>query len=375
MDKPLPQETTPSKQTTWLLAALGMTALITSLHYVTDTHDVAFHNLYRRLYYLPILIVSFSHGLRGGVLTALLICAVYTPHAFFSHHMDPSPHVDKLLEMVLYVVVGGLTGWLVERQRAVQRELEDALEETRRMERQLVRAGRLSALGQLTSGLAHEIRNPLASILGCAEALATEFPAEHRKHRISQLLLTEINRLSKVVDDFLRFARPGAPEEYDDVDLLACAEEVRELTANQAAALQVALTTRPDPGVAAVVRGDAGQITQVALNVVLNAYQALEGADDDPPRRITFLTRAQEIGQRRFVQLGVRDNGPGIPLDHQEEVFNPYFTTRPDGTGLGLSISNRIMEAHGGFIDIHSQPGETTVWLSFPTADRDDAPR
>ena len=365
-----PTQGSSGKQRSWLVAAIGLIALLTALHYWTDTHDIAFHNVYRRLYYLPILIVSFSHGLRGGLLTALLTCAAYTPHAFFSAHLDPSPGIDKLLEMILYIIVGGLTGWLVERQRSVQQALERALEEKQLMENQLVRAGRLSALGQLTSGLAHEIRNPLASILGCAEALATEFEPGHRKHRISQLLLSEINRLRKVVDDFLNFARPSAPSEHRDVDLIACSREVQNLTANQANALNIDTRTELAPDAPTTVQGDTGQVIQVMLNILLNAYQAFEKSPQEQGHEVCFLTRAQTIGHQKFVQMGIRDNGPGIPEEHLEDVFNPYFTTRPKGTGLGLSISNRIMEAHGGFIDIDSRPGETTVWLSFPTGGR-----
>lgn len=344
-------------------AALGLIGLFTSLHYLTDMHDVAFHNVYRRLYYLPILILSFSHGLRGGLSAAALVTAVYIPHAFFSAHRDPSPDLDKALEICLYFVVGGLTGWLVSRQQRVQAALEEALEEQRRMERQLVRAGRLSALGELTAGLAHEIRNPLASILGSAEALAGEFPPEHRKHRMSELLLREIQRLRQVVDDFLNFARPSTGQRRQ-VDLHALLQEVLELLRRQARDLEVQPQVHLAPG-QALVNADPGQITQVLLNVALNALQALERLPEGQARRLELLQDQQQIGGQRYLRLGVRDNGPGIPAELLESVFNPYFTTRSQGTGLGLSISNRIMEAHGGFLDIESQPGQTTAWLCF----------
>ncbi len=351
-------------QRSWQIpVALALIGLFTMMHYLTDTHDIAFHNVYRRLYYLPILILSFSHGLRGGLVAAALTSAAYIPHAFFSAHRDPSPDIDKVLEIALYFIIGGLTGWLVGRQKRVQRSLELALEERNLMERQLVRAGRLSALGQLTAGLAHEIRNPLGSILGCAEALAADFGPEHRKHRLGQLLLKEINRLGQVVEDFLRFSRPS-PVSDAEVDLREVIDEVCALTANERRRLEIALEVEVEPG-RAVVRGDRGQLSQVLLNVTLNAYQALERAGPRP-RAMRVIARAKEIGERRFVQVGIVDNGAGIDAALIEEVFNPYFTTRSEGSGLGLSISNRIMEAHGGFMDIDSQPGRMTVWLSFP---------
>jgi signal transduction histidine kinase len=350
----------------WVQAvvALGLIGLLTSLHYVTDMHDVAFHNVYRRLYYLPVLILSFSHGLRGGLAAAALVTVVYIPHAFFHAHRDPSPDLDKALEIGLYFVVGGLTGWLVSRQQRVQAALQEALEEQRHMERQLVRAGRLSALGELTAGLAHEIRNPLASILGSAEALAGEFPPEHRKHRMGELLLREIHRLRQVVDEFLNFARPSTGQRQE-VDLFDRVQEVVELLRRQARDQEVEPRLLLEPG-QAVVSADPGQLSQVLINVSLNALQALARLPASRPRRLEFLLSAQELGQRRYLRLGVRDNGPGIPAPLLESVFNPYFTTRDEGTGLGLSISNRIMEAHGGFLDIESQPGQTTAWLCFP---------
>ena len=349
-----------------IVLSLGLVGLFTSMHYLTDMHDVAFHNVYRRLYYLPILILSFAHGLKGGLGAALLVTVAYTPHAFFSAHRDPSPDMDKALEIALYFGVGGLTGWLVERQRRVQAALERTLEEKSLMERQLVRAGRLSALGELTSGLAHEIRNPLASILGAAEALAVEFPPEHRKHRMSEVLLREIQRLRQVVDDFLHFARPSAGQP-EPVDMATVVDEVLALLDNEARRQQVVIDVALEPE-QWVVSGDKGQLSQVILNVILNALQALERGLGDERRVWVLEGGVQEVGDKRYRRLGVRDNGPGIGQQDLEKVFNPYFTTRDEGTGLGLSISTRIMEAHGGFIDIESAPGQTTVWLAFEPA-------
>ena len=116
-----------------------------------------------------------------------------------------------------------------------------------------------------------------------------------------------------------------------------------------------------------LISGDPVQLSQVLLNVLLNAYQALERQGSAGARSVAILRDIRQVGKRQFHRLGVRDNGPGIPEESMEDVFNPYFTTRAEGTGLGLSISNRIMEAHGGYIDIDSEHGQTTVWLSFPS--------
>ena len=357
-------ESAKRSQVFGLVVGAVLTIAITSFHYLTDSHAVEFHNVYRRLYYIPILILAFSRGLPGGLIGALVVSVAYIPHAFLSHHADPAPTIDKVLEIVLYLVVGGLTGWLVGRQQKAQRALEREVEAREALERQLVRAGRLSALGQLTSGLAHEIRNPLASILGSAEALATEFGPEHRKHRMAQLLLKEINRLGRVVNDFLRFARPGSAERVR-VDFSELAREVVELTSMQAESAGVQVGVSIEPGVA-VVDADRTQMAQVLLNILLNAYQAIEatrGGEDPIVGRVSILSQRRTIAGAGYLCVGVEDNGPGIAPEQIEDVFNPYFTTRVEGTGLGLSISSRIVESHGGFVDIESEAGRTVVWI------------
>ena len=345
--------------------ALVLIALITTVHSLTDMTHVAFHNVYRRLYYIPILIMCFSHGLRGGLVSATLTSAAYAPHAFFMMHRDPSPTVDKILEIVLYLIIGGLTGGLVSRQKKVQQALTHSLLEKEVLEKQLVRAGKLSALGQLTAGLAHEIRNPLASILGSAEALSTEFDKTHRKYPMGQILLKEIHRLNRVVNDFLQFSRVKEPK-ADVMDLLQVINQVVELTHNQAKNSKVQVNINFLDSL--MVRGDPGLLAQVLLNIFLNAYQALE-KQDDSARQINLVTTEKTIGKKCYLGLGVRDNGPGISKALMEEIFNPYFTTKSDGIGLGLSISSLIIEAHKGFIDIESQPGKTTVWLYLPNSE------
>lgn len=341
-----------------LIAAVVIVLGITAGHYVTDMHHVAFHNVYRRLYYLPIVLAAFAHGLKGGGLMALVVSAAYIPHAFFSHHRDPAPTVDKLLEIVLYLVIGLLTGWLVELQRRAHARLSVALTEKEVLEKQLVRAGKLSALGQLTSGLAHEIRNPLASILGSAEAITSEFDEGHRKYPLTRVLLDEISRLDQVVSGFLKFAGPAPPEKRKTSS--------RELVLRLEGLLRTTLESRkirletqvPDE----IVELDSDQAGQVLLNLVLNGADAAQSAEN-PTVVIVFERR--KIAGKPYACFGVKDNGEGVPDSLSETIFEPYFTTRSDGSGLGLSISNTIMEKHGGILDL--EQGEHTVfWACFP---------
>ena len=349
--------------------ALAMIAAITAGHYGTDMGEVAFHNVYRRLYYLPIVLAAFASGLRGGLLAAGVATLGYLPHAFFmEHHHDPAPAVDKVLEIVLYGAVGGLTGWLVERQRRVQRALEQSLEQRAQLEGQLVRAGKLSAMGELLAGLAHELRNPLASIMGAAEALAAEFDEGHRKHRLARLQLEEIERLDRVVSGFLAFARVTPPVR-EPLHLERLVQEVEELARHRTRGLEVRWRVEVDQSLQ--VQADEDQLRQVILNLVLNALQALEeaGAVDGQRPEIAFVTGRREVGGVDHLCLGVQDNGPGVDPASRESIFDPYVTTRATGTGLGLSISSRIVESHGGFLDVESEPGRTIFWVCLPEQD------
>lgn len=344
----------------WIAALLCMVA-ITAGHYTTGAHSVVVHNLFRRLYYLPVVLFAFAFGLRGGLAAAVATCLAYAPHAFWmsAHHRDPAPSADKAFEMALYLVVGGLTGLLVDRQRRVQARLEHALSERDALSAELVRAGKLSALGEMVAGVAHEVRNPLASILAAAEGLQSVVGPAHPRRKLVDLQLTEIDRLSKVVTRFLAFAKPTAPGRAW-VDL--------EERATAAAALlgphQSAVTF--DPSLKdATVRADPDQLLQILLNLALNAVQAMTDAGRSP--RVRMLAEMRSIAGTPHLCIGVRDFGPGIPAAAVEQVFDPFFSTKSSGTGLGLSVSSRLMEAHGGFLQ-HTRDddaGHTTFWACF----------
>jgi len=299
---------------------------------------------------------AFAYGLRGGLGISIAATLAYVPHAFFSAHRDPSPMVDKGLEIILFIVIGLLTGWLVDREREARRRLERSLSERTDLETQLIRAGRLSALGELVAGVAHEIRNPLASIKGSADAIATEFEPDHRKYPLVEILGREIERLERVVSTFLDFARP-APPSRTIIGLQTVVHQAVELMKNSPLADAAQVDVR---GLPVEARADADQLVQVTLNIGLNALRAASGADEP---KVEFRTEHHEVGGKKWPAIGIIDNGPGISDEHVEQIFDPFFTTHDAGTGLGLSISNRIVEAHGGFIDVKSSHKGSEFWI------------
>ncbi|MFH1144663.1 MAG: ATP-binding protein [Candidatus Eisenbacteria bacterium] len=342
---------------------LGIAA-VTALHYLTGAHAHQQHDIYRRLYYLPIILAAFLHGLRGGGIAAVIVCLAYVPHAmgYISH--DPASSMQKILEMVLYLAVGLITGGLVSRLKGTQHRLEDtaldlraSLDRLRAAEEKLVQEARLAAVGRLSAGLAHEIRNPLASIKGSAEILADDFPATHPKRRMLQVLIDEAVRLNEVLSRFLTFARP-APPKPERFSLPAGIEAVVTLLESRTAADRGCIRVEHADCAELPLRADPQQIRQVLLNVLLNALQA--GGERGAVR--VHCRRAD-----RHVLVTVHDAGPGFTPEAIANAFTPFFTTRAEGTGLGLAVSHRIVEQHGGEIRLSNHPdGGGWVEIELP---------
>lgn len=332
--------------------------VITALHYLAPTHKHYLHDIYRRLYYLPIIFAAFAHGWIGGLIAAVIVCALYVPHAFhllgiMSH--DPALPLQKVLEMVLYLAVGVITGSLVSRLKGAHRDLEGTISRLRTTEAQLVQTAKLAAIGRLSAGLAHEIRNPLASIKGSAEILADDFPPDHSKRKLLQVLIDESVRLNNVLSRFLAFARPR-PLERSVFDIRAELETILVLLQGQLAGEGVRFEV--DSAAPVHVRGDREQLRQVLLNVLLNASQS--AARDGLVR--VYCTASQ--GMCRII---VHDSGPGFSQEAIENAFTPFYSTKEQGTGLGLPVSHRIVELHGGRIEVrnHSEGGGV-VELDLP---------
>lgn len=225
--------------------------------------------------------------------------------------------------------------------------------EVSRLELQLRRADKLAALGTLAAGVAHEVKNPLHALSLNLHLLEKEVAAaETRSAEVQEyidILKSELRRLHRIVETFLRFSRPSMPE-VRPLDLNAMLERVLSLVAFDAAAHGVVIETafeRLEP-----VPGDEGQLSQVFLNLAINACQAMPSGG-----RLTVRTAARED----WVDVVVSDTGEGISEEVLSHVFDPYFTTRPRGVGLGLAIAHRIIEGHRGTIDVESHVGRGTV--------------
>jgi signal transduction histidine kinase len=260
--------------------------------------------------------------------------------------------------MVFYVAIGLMTGILIERQWR-------ARERTAALERELARSERLSSLGQMAAGLAHEIKNPLGSIQGAAEILGDDAPPGSKQRDLLDVLRKESRRLGGVVDGFLGFARPR-PLELAPLDVARALERVSKQIALDASARHIEIGRDVAPDLPAIT-ADAEQLHQVFLNLLLNAIAASRDGG-----RISVAARSTMRNGRRAVAIAVEDHGSGIPADVLPRVFDPFFTTKPpgEGSGLGLSVSYGIVTEHGGRLRGENRPeGGAVFTIELPWGD------
>jgi signal transduction histidine kinase len=235
------------------------------------------------------------------------------------------------------------------------------LAERRALETAMLREQRLSAMGNLAAGAAHEIRNPLNAISVGLQRLRLEFAPAAAQDReeyegFTRLMQAEVARLNTIVDRFLALARPLRLS-LSQESLAGLLREVLALLGSQASAQGVEV--RAALGAADVrVRMDRQQLTQAFMNVLLNALQAMPGGG-----RLDVRVAATA----EAVEVRIADTGPGIPAEHADRIFEPYFTTKEGGTGLGLALSRKIVQEHGGDIRLESNPaGGAAFVIALP---------
>jgi predicted Zn finger-like uncharacterized protein len=224
----------------------------------------------------------------------------------------------------------------------------------------LVQSEKMAAFGQLGAGIAHEIKNPLAGILGLAQLSMRKVDKDDSLHKNMTIIEKETNRCTNIIQNLLKFARQEKVD-YQSVDLNVVADDAMAIVEHQLEMNKVKLSkdlqrTLPK------ISGNANQIQQVLINLMINAQQAMEGR----PGEVAVTTTADQNGH---VEVHVSDDGPGIPEDIQAKIFEPFFTTKAvgKGTGLGLSVSYGIIKEHKGDITVESSPETgTTFVLQFP---------
>src|SRR5713226_6051765 len=255
----------------------------------------------------------------------------------------------------------------VERLEALSQKLEETNQQLRRAEADARRAERLAALGQLSAGLAHEIRNPLGVIKGSAEMLSQK--VKDSQPLVSELagyISSEVNRLNAMVARFLDFARPSQLD-LRSVDACAVVDRAVEAVRAQLPESKVSVGRDYAKRVPQIL-ADAQLCEQVFVNLILNAYEAMEGSGK---LRISIVPAA--INGQQGAAVEVTDSGPGVPENLREQIFNPFVTSKQNGVGLGLSIVAKIVDDHRGSIRLKAGADRGACFHVFlPAAKTDD---
>ncbi|WP_242876901.1 two-component system sensor histidine kinase NtrB [Alkaliphilus peptidifermentans] len=440
---------------------------ITGFHYFTMSVYWPVHDFYRRLYYLPIILASFKFRLKGGFLASLAVVLLYAPHLIFYYGEINIEVINQFLEAGMFMVVGMITGYLVEKDHKKRILLEnqllrmanlenytqnilDSLDSSviaidrkqqvssmnnkaydlfsdknqllkllykeklieelegvisgvkvefhkeiiycnrqdkdlnlyisvyplknisnliegvvvviqditsfKELEQQVRRSERLSAIGQLASGIAHEIRNPLGIIKTISQTLKPELMDSDNKEAMD-IISQEIDRANKVIKELLDFAKPYTYK-LEVIQLPILLEELMVLTKKYGE--QKGVNIRLQIKRTAEIKGDLDKLKQGFINIIFNAIQAM------PTGGVLEIIASRDD---EWAIVHFFDEGEGISDEIKEKIFNPFFTTKDTGTGLGLAITHRIIEEHHGKINIYSRKDHgTNVAVYLPTA-------
>ncbi len=341
-------------QTKYKTAILGgLITLTLGIHYGLILEPIFgqahwIHAIHGRFCYIPIVMAASWFGLRGGVYAASIISLLVLPYVFVrvsgAHDL-----VGEIVEIIFYFAIAILSGALIDRQLLARKKQEE-------MRIQLERSHQLSIVGQIAAGVAHEIKNPLASIKGALEIISDENTSPDDKEEFRGILFSEIKRMDGTITEFLNFARPKETK----LERLDLSELIPTTTKSvEAHALKLGVTIQKDIEDRIIIHGDKEKLHEMMLNLLLNAIQVSK------PESIIEVWLEKRNTSTAI--LTIKDSGEGVEEADVDRIFEPFYTTKASGIGLGLAIVKAIVESHDGNIEVESQPGQgTKIVVSLP---------
>jgi len=310
-----------------------------------DSHWI--HAIHGRFCYIPIVVAAIWFGWRGGVFAATGITISVLPF-LIRGNMTEHNLAGEIVEIIFYYAIAILAGALLDKEQATRKKQQET-------QLQLERSQKMSLVGRIAAGVAHEIKNPLASIKGAVEIINDKGTANDEKEEFSQIVFKEIKRIDNSLKDFLEFARPRETALLK-LNLSDTINETLKQMEGHLSKSKIDITKNITPDL--FIRGDKEKTHQVVLNLLLNAIDA---SNENSEINID-LTSSEDR-----VILKIKDAGEGISVENQKKILEPFYTTKTSGTGLGLSIVDAIIKSHKGILKIESQPNlGTTITITFP---------
>ncbi len=302
-----------------------LVVLISLFHYITFFFQIYSHVFYRELYFFPLILAAFWFGFRGAVVTSLSISTLYLPGMLMGWQCF-SLDFDKAIEIVLFNIGAMVFGVISDRERAKEKALKEVES--------------LAAIGRAISGVAHDLKTPLVAIGGLTRIVQRKLKSDDSSREKLDIVIKETQRLETMVKEMLDFSRPLKLDQAPG-DLNKLVRESLTLVEDVAKSREVKLETKLQD--LPQFPFDPMRMKQVFINLITNAIQV-------SPKDGTVTFRTYREGKR--ILFDVVDHGSGVPPDIREKIFIPFFTTKKEGTGLGLSIALKIVQAHGGVLEI-----------------------
>jgi len=332
--------------------------VVTVVIFVTGSFD----SIFSFLYLVIIIYTSMLLYRRGSMIMACVCSLLYLVLAQLEYFgwirpldFGSSGAVSNYdWQYVLYKIVitsvacfavAFLSSLLAEQARRTRKELHAMSARVQRVEK-------MAAVGEMGAGLAHEIKNPLASITGSIQLLLEEMPYDAGRDKLMRIVLREADRLSALVGNFLLFARPPSGKSKPISLDKAIPETVRLVKQDKRCRNRITIRQSGQTGV--WVAMDPDHFRQVLWNLLLNSVEAIDGDG--------LIEVRVELNKLQYVNIEITDSGCGIPEKNISHIFDPFFTSKPDGTGLGLSIVHTILESHEGWLEVESKAGQGTTF-------------
>jgi two-component system, NtrC family, sensor histidine kinase HydH len=343
---------------------------VAALENLTPPEHTHWHYIFPRLFYLPIGFAALYDGWRGGLVFALLSSLAFVPQFIGESDFSSDRIINRYIELVSFCGAAILIGVYTDRERQQKKQYQDLAEKLASVYGELQsnfesmkRAERLSAIGQLSAGLAHEIRNPLASIAGAASILRRSQASDPKAAKCIDIIDSECKRLNGLLTNFLNFARPRPPH-FQSVEIVSVLDDVIALAHHATGKKRIEFRKQVDEGLPPLYC-DPEQLRQVLLNLLINA---IEASDEG-----CAVTLTGERSDGSFM-IRVIDEGSGMAPEHIDRLFDPFFTTKESGTGLGLSVAHQIVGQMGGLLSARRNNGPgMTFSISLPLKERSAA--
>jgi two-component system, NtrC family, sensor histidine kinase HydH len=327
-----------------------------------------FTSVFSFLYLVVIIYASMINFRKGAMIIAAICCLQYGLLVDFEYYNIIHPFGVEAKPIIMsyswnYVIykliitfaacfaIAALSGFLAEQERRARQDLWA-------MEEQVKRVEKLAAVGEMASGLAHEIKNPLAALSGSIQVLREDLPYEKTRDRLMEIVLRETDRISALVNDFLMFAKPK-PGNAQVLPLRKAIDDIVDLFQADTRRRNRSITITRDLINDIYISIDPDHLRQILWNLLLNAEEAIDHEG--------FINISMHPADKKYAGVTIADTGCGMTEDTLKLIFDPFFTRKPKGTGLGLSIVQRLISSCSGFIDVTSVPGKGSSFIiKFP---------